>query len=196
MKKIIGVFLFLFILGCQKEGDVSREKLKEKEEIARQEKIKKKGEEIANQLLKKLKKELVQAMREKGAAGAVSVCSIKALPLTEEVSQKAKSSIKRTSFKVRNPKNQPDKWEKEALEFFQKHWPKRMTYVQEIEKEGKKKYRFYKALKIQPLCLTCHGKVSQIPKEVQKILKEKYPKDRATGYQLGDFRGVIRVEME
>ena len=45
------------------------------------------------------------------------------------------------------------------------------------------------------LCLQCHGKPELMALEVKEALAEKYPGDLATGYEAGDFRGVVRVSV-
>ena len=152
------------------------------------------GEDASKMLLKELKKELKTALKTKGSVGAIDVCSKKALEITQEVAEEIGDiEIKRTSFKYRNPKNKPDKYEAEALSFFEKTLRETGKippyYIQKINGE----YRYYKPLKVQGVCLTCHGDPKNMdPKVVQK-LKELYPEDKAIGYKLGDFRGVIRV---
>jgi hypothetical protein len=50
-------------------------------------------------------------------------------------------------------------------------------------------------LVIQPLCVTCHGPVDAMPKALRDALAAQYPNDRATGYALGDLRGVAWAEL-
>lgn len=45
---------------------------------------------------------------------------------------------------------------------------------------------------LQPLCLTCHG--ASLAPELQSRIDELYPDDRATGFEVGDLRGVFWVE--
>jgi hypothetical protein len=45
---------------------------------------------------------------------------------------------------------------------------------------------------IDGVCLTCHGSVGS---DVAAALRERYPDDRATGYALGDFRGIAWAEV-
>ncbi len=154
------------------------------------------GEDASKMLLKELKKELKTALKTKGPVGAVEVCSKKALEITEEVAEEIGDiKIKRTSFKYRNPKNKPDKYEAEALRFFEKTLKETGKlppyYIQKVDGE----YRYYKPLKVQNVCLTCHGDPNHMDEKLLKKLKELYPQDRATGYKLGDFRGVIRVSI-
>ena len=44
----------------------------------------------------------------------------------------------------------------------------------------------------QPLCLACHG--SSLAPEIAERLAADYPDDRATGFEVGDLRGVFWAE--
>ena len=48
-------------------------------------------------------------------------------------------------------------------------------------------------LVIQPVCLTCHG--AEVGPEIKAAIAERYPQDQATGYKLGELRGVIWAEL-
>ncbi len=190
------------------------------------------GEEVSMKLLKTLKGELVKALK-KSPKDAISVCSQKAIPLTKKIEEEVDHGIeiKRTSFKFRNPANAPDKYEKEALRYFENTFAqikqlenkikelrsstdidklkeadkleqqlkqlkeKAKYYIQKVKENGKTYYRYYKPLKIQPVCLTCHGDKLTMDKSVREEIKRIYPNDLATGYKVGDFRGVIRVSI-
>jgi hypothetical protein len=52
---------------------------------------------------------------------------------------------------------------------------------------------YVSAISIGPLCLTCHG--TAIDPAVKARLDEKYPHDQATGYGVGDVRGVFWAEL-
>jgi hypothetical protein len=41
-------------------------------------------------------------------------------------------------------------------------------------------------------CLVCHGE--SIAPAIAKTIGERYPADRATGFRLGDLRGIVVVE--
>ena len=45
---------------------------------------------------------------------------------------------------------------------------------------------------MQPMCLTCHGE--SLAPEIAARISEVYPDDQATGFKVGDFRGVFWVE--
>ena len=159
------------------------------------------GEETSKKLLKTLKGELVNAMKD-SPQKAINVCSQKAIPLTKKVEEEVDHGIKikRTSFKYRNPANAPDSNEKKALKYFEESLketgklPK--YYIQKVkEEDGKVYYRYYKPLKVAPVCLTCHGEKKYMDETVYQKIKTIYPNDKATGYKVGDFRGVIRISI-
>lgn len=173
---------------------------KTQEEIQQEKKIVQIGESVSKRLLKALKGELVKALK-KNPLEAIEVCSQKALPITKNVEREIDHGIKikRTSLKYRNPANAPDEYEKEALRFFENNYketgkiPK--YYIQKVKENGKVYYRYYKPLKIIPVCLTCHGKQKYIHPDVYDKIIQIYPNDRAMGYKVGNFRGVIRVSI-
>ena len=45
------------------------------------------------------------------------------------------------------------------------------------------------------MCLKCHGQLDEINYPVIELLREKYPNDRALGYQVGDVRGAVSVKI-
>ena len=48
-----------------------------------------------------------------------------------------------------------------------------------------------------PACLKCHGVTgNDIDQATTEKLKKFYPNDLATGYQLDDFRGLWKFEIE
>ena len=55
------------------------------------------------------------------------------------------------------------------------------------------RFRYYIPLRIGPMCLQCHGPRDALEPTVRRALDALYPEDRATGYGVGDLRGVVRV---
>jgi hypothetical protein len=157
------------------------------------------GRPSAEALLKDLKGHLLEAWDENDPVAALEFCTLEALALTEAVEKRLPEGVKlkRTSFKFRNPKNAPDPIDSDALDHFSGaldkdgELPKHLVlYVEED-----KAYRYYQPLKMGNLCLNCHGHLEQMDREIIASLKENYPQDMATGYQVGDFRGLIRVSI-
>lgn len=153
-----------------------------------------KGRVAASALSDSLREKLVASMKESGPGGAMKVCSYQAQALTQEVEEKQGVRVRRTSLKLRNPKNAPDAWERHVLARLQEQSVegKLPDEVFEAAKmDGKRVFRYAKPMKIIPTCIGCHGDPSQVPEEVRRILKDRYPSDQAMGYKTGDFRGIV-----
>jgi len=173
-----------------------------KEEIAPEveKKVVNLGHRATMALLQKLLGEVTTSLEEKGPVATIEYCSKRAYPLTDSISEAFGVRIKRTTFKYRNPKNKPDKYEEEALRYFERFFKEGKNppkyYVQKVKVGDRLVYRYYFPLKVLKLCLTCHGTPGKdIKPEVYEAIKRRYPEDRATGYKEGDFRGVVRVEI-
>ena len=150
---------------------------------------------VSMMLPPKLLVALKEEMSKSGPEVAIPACKDMAPKMAGEISQQTGWKIKRVSLKARNDARAiPDAWEKAALEDFDK----RATAGEPPEKleKGEKvgsEYRFVKALPVQPLCLSCHGSAEQISPAVKSVLGKHYPNDLATGYSVGQIRGVISV---
>lgn len=154
------------------------------------------GRRAAAALNDTLRGKLVESMRSEGPAGAMRVCSWQAQAIGAEVAAKQGVPVRRTSLKLRNPKNAPDAYERELLVRLQAQSREGRLPDEVFETQkagGKTVYRYAKPLQVGPLCISCHGETSKIPKEIRELLKEKYPSDEATGYKPGDFRGIVSV---
>lgn len=100
------------------------------------------------------------------------------------------SAIKvgRTSHKVRNPDNAPEPWVVPYLEKFKgKRRADVPPYV--IENLEDEKIGYLEPLFMEPICLRCHG--TQVSPTLEDAIEERYPKDQATGFENGEFRGFI-----
>jgi hypothetical protein len=153
-----------------------------------------KGRLAVSALNDTLREKLAAGMKDSGPAGAMQVCSLQAQALTREVAEQQGVRVGRTSLKLRNPKNAPDAWEQQVLSRLQVQ-AREGTLPDEVfeatETGGKKVFRYAKPVTIAPMCIRCHGDLSQIPEEVLGMLKERYPADQATGYKPGDLRGIV-----
>lgn len=156
-----------------------------------------KSEDVAAKAAATLKSKLMaalgKALEQGGVTEAIQVCSRDAMELTREAGKvdPAVLSIDRRTDRWRNPKNKADEGDRKAIGAFREN-PK-LTQITQQESEGV--LRYYQPLRINAACLQCHGKPEAFPPEVRKLLKETYPMDRATGYKVGDLRGVIRVRV-
>lgn len=152
--------------------------------------------ELVQQLGAALKKELAV----NGPEGAISVCRDMAPAIAGELSRRSGSRVARVSLRPRNPLlGEPDEWEQRVLADFDRRAasgekPDSMEFAETVTEPLGRYFRYMKALPVQPLCLTCHGTAENISDQVKQKLAIEYPRDRATGYQLGQVRGAITIK--
>ena len=153
--------------------------------------------QLVDQFAKSLKKELKTALKKGGAANAMETCHLKAPDIATDLSASSKWDARRTSLKVRNLEDAPDKWEAAVLERFEKQNAAgadddEMEYSEVVAgKDGGKVFRYMKAITTQRICLKCHGE--KIDSGVRKQLDSLYPFDQATGFTEDDLRGAFSL---
>lgn len=187
MKKIIYPTLsVLFLAACSTEEE--QKTVTPEEEIVTIDYLHL-GDSLTNNAQSTLLSNVAGAIQSGGFAHAVDFCNTKATYLTDSLSKET-YKISRISEKNRNPNNAASASELSILNSFS---PEKMQSI--VEEEGKTIY--YKAIKIgMPTCLKCHGTSETIDPEAAKMIKEKYPNDKATGYSEGDLRGAWKIVFE
>jgi hypothetical protein len=129
-----------------------------------------------------------------GAPSAISVCHTMAPSLAASLSRDG-VVVGRATRKPRNPQNEASGWQATALATFEKmHADKTQLAGTSFSirlPDGRVAYA--EPLVVQELCLACHG--TNVASDVQALLAEKYPTDKATGYSAGDLRGAAWVEL-
>jgi hypothetical protein len=148
---------------------------------------------------KRLLAELQKAMTAGGPVAAIEVCNLEAPEIASQVSREKGMTVRRTSLKLRQPANKPDDWELQQLLSFEQRKaagenPAAIESGSFVESNGKRQFRYMKAIPTGELCLTCHG--SAIAPAVAERLKALYPDDAATGFHLGDLRGAFTITQE
>ncbi len=148
-------------------------------------------------LIGELKKSLLAAVTAaigQGAPNAIAACHVMAPALTDKVSREG-AIVGRATRKPRNPTNEAAGWQADALAHFEKLSADRASLAGQSFARvlGSGKIAYAEPLVIQEVCLVCHGET--LAPEVTAAIAEKYPNDRATGYRLGDLRGVAWVEL-
>lgn len=148
-------------------------------------------------LIGELKKSLLAAVTtamQQGIPAAITACHTDAPALTARVAREG-AVVGRATRQPRNPKNEASGWQADALTYFEKRRAEKAPLAGEsfarVLEGGRIAYA--EPLLIQEVCLACHG--SSLAPDVAAALAAKYPGDRATGYALGDLRGVAWVEL-
>jgi hypothetical protein len=153
------------------------------------------GPKIIGEAFAKLSGALGEAIAKGGPASALSVCSEKAPQIATEVATAHGVTLRRASAKPRNPKNAPDEVEKAALEVFMAAVAKKEAAKPQVVTNADGSRSFLAPIVLgNPLCLQCHGTPNQdITPETLAAIQKLYPDDKATGFKLGDLRGLWRV---
>jgi hypothetical protein len=137
--------------------------------------------------------ELKAAMERGGVAEAVGYCNLNAIDITQNVGEKYNATIKRVTDKPRNPANTANAQELAQMQKWQELIAAPTGQVLTSE-ETETERHFYLPIKIDAFCTTCHGVPGEtLTLENQAIIAAKYPEDKATGYRVGDLRGLWHI---
>ncbi len=153
---------------------------------------------VASMVPPKLLAVLTVEMDKSGPEGAIGVCREKAPEMAKAASQQTGWAIRRVSLNNRNPKAVPDAWERAALEDFDRRAaagesPAKLEKGELVTEDGKKSYRYMKALPTVEVCTNCHGAQDKLSPAVKEKLAALYPHDKAVGYSAGQIRGAITI---
>lgn len=145
------------------------------------------GAQIVSLYKQDLQKALRSGMSE-GVMDAISACRIKAPKIAESLSKDG-VRIGRASHRLRNPGNAPPDWVNPIMDAY-------IAMPADLEPRNvslpENRSGYVEAIVLQPLCVACHGEA--LATEVAARINELYPEDRATGFRVGDLRGVFWVE--
>lgn len=198
MKYFLPLFIFVNVLlfsTCENSNTPT--KTTEKVEKIDKKVYLKKGQEIAQATFKTLSGNLQNVMKEGGVPNALEYCNLAAMPLVDSLSKVHDAEIRRTSLKVRNPKNQPTPQELTQLQAFEKQskaGEKLSAVVKEIDPHT---VAFYAPISLMPLCEKCHGEVGNTLLEKDyEVVQKLYPEDKAIGYKSGDLRGMWSISFK
>ncbi len=188
MKRLVLFLFFSLLFSCTSTTTLTKEEKERAVDI---------GNRAVSKLMGELKRNLGMALKEGGFPKAIEFCAGKAQKLTEKVNEElVLVKVKRVSDKYRNPKDKPDRTDLSVINYFKKRLKEGKLppyYIKTVERNGKNYVIYYKPIRVAPFCLNCHGDPKSMSPEVLKILREKYPEDRALGYRVGDLRGVFKV---
>ena len=153
--------------------------------------------QTVKQFATQLKSELQAAMKAGGPTNAIGVCHTVAPAIAKKQSLEFGGEVARTSLKYRNPDDQPDAWQTTVLKKFDEQRaagqaPTTLEHYEVIEADGRKTFRYMKAIPTGEVCLNCHGK--DIKQPIAEKLDTLYPQDKARGYSKGEIRGAFTIE--
>lgn len=138
--------------------------------------------------------QLTQKMAEGGVAAAVDYCQHAAYPLTDSMGGLHQVAIRRATLQPRNPRNRAEGEEVEVLGQYRRTMLAGEEPTPQARRGSDGQITFYSPIRIQGLCLQCHGVIGEdIPEASYAEIKSRYPADEANGYALGDLRGVWKI---
>lgn len=157
------------------------------------------GKPIVQEAFTVLSTQLGLALQTGGVTNALSLCSVRALPLTKLVGDTNHVTLRRVTHKPRNPANRANSAEQHLLDCFQEMLDSGTTNLAPVVlTPSTNQISFCAPIVINnPLCLNCHG----VPDETllpaaSESLRRLYPADEATGFKMGDLRGMWRVDFD
>lgn len=150
------------------------------------------GDSISTEMQNVLLQNVAGAIQKGGTDYAVEFCNIKAMPLTDSIADNLKVYIQRLSDKNRNPANAIQ------TQMDSSAWEKiKSKKTDFIEQDEYGEVYYYKPIVIaMPTCIKCHGGKSDIIESTEKIIAQKYPNDKAIGYEMGDLRGMWKIKLK
>ena len=156
------------------------------------------AKEVAVRLLANTRVLLERELQDRGPVGALRACSQEAAEESRRLEREG-WRVRRVSLRARNPADAPEPDEAAVLRLWQRRHraralPPETENVAVVNVDGRRALRYLKPIVIPgETCLHCHGKPERLDPEARRVLRQLYPRDRATGYEVGDLRGAVSV---
>ena len=152
------------------------------------------GQEISKLASLSLGKTLKKAIQEKGAAGAINFCKLKALPILDSLGEAHQVILRRATLKARNPVDFATPEEKKILDSWKELSAEQAENTHHVEKLDDQTILYARPIMVQALCLNCHGQSpQQIAPATMEVIESQYPDDQASGYKIGELRGMWSI---
>ncbi|HQW60390.1 MAG: DUF3365 domain-containing protein [Thermomonas sp.] len=147
-----------------------------------------------------LKQALGAELAKGGTTGAITFCHAQAPKIAAQVAAEHGVRIGRVPVpgRQRSPANAPDAWQADALRaLIARHDAgtpvAELVQVVDSGLPDGVALRMMRGIPVEPACLACHGKA--LADDTRAALERLYPGDTATGFDAGDLRGALWVEV-
>lgn len=97
-------------------------------------------------------------------------------------------TVRQMAVRYRNPAHRPDEEARAAHRMMERHPELRGFWVRDTVQE-RRGVRYFRRITVRAACLECHGRKEERP----AFVRERYPEDRAYGFERGDLRGVYSI---
>jgi PAS domain S-box-containing protein len=98
-------------------------------------------------------------------------------------------SFNNVSDRARNPANQADAIELEAIAFFRAQPAAQLRFVPFENARGEAYYHYARPIRVEAYCLQCHGERAAAPASVRDRYAQGY------GYRIGELRGILSIKL-
>lgn len=147
-----------------------------------------------------LRTALQAKLGEGGTEGAIAFCHDEAPKIAARVGAAHGVRLGRVPVpgRIRNPANAAQDWQAAVLADFQARAaagtpPGELVAVRDHGLPPGVALRMMRGIAVEPACLACHGKT--LSPQTAAALRRLYPGDTATGFEVGDLRGALWVEV-
>lgn len=147
-----------------------------------------------------LKAALAAKLAQGGTPAAIGFCHDEAPKIAARVGATHGVRLGRVAVdgRTRNPANAATAWQAEGLDAFKAQVaagtaPADLVRVETRALPAGVSLRMMRGIAVEPVCLACHGKA--LSPETTTALRRHYPDDAATGFDAGDLRGALWVEV-
>lgn len=152
------------------------------------------GKEIVTESFAAISNALGTAMTRGGIPHAIEYCNTAAIELTDSVSTQYEVKVRRASHKPRNPNNRANDMEMVSIEAYMQMISDGAELTPRLEFQESSVIYHAPLRLVTFTCLSCHGNTNEdILVEDYAIIKEHYPNDEATGFELDELRGIWSV---
>jgi hypothetical protein len=160
--------------------------------------VREKGQAIAAQAFGVLSSRLGQAIADAGYTNAIEFCSVHGITVTASVGVTNEVVLRRVSHRPRNAQNRADTNELAIIRQFETELSKGATPIPVVAANKPDSFTYYAPIVLNlPLCLSCHGQPrTEITPDVLAQIKKTYPADEATGFKLGQLRGLWSIDFK
>lgn len=136
-------------------------------------------------------RELADEIRSVGPDKAIDACHIDSLLMTQRIAREG-AAAGRTSDRLRNPTNQPRPW---AAPLIEANAGRQVRDVDGFAVDLGDRLGVLRPIAMRPLCATCHGPEEKLSPAIRRSIAERYPADKAVGFETGEIRGWFWVEI-
>ena len=136
--------------------------------------------------------ELNSGLEQGGPTLAIKSCHIDAARVAQRIGRQEGVASGRTSDRLRNPLNTPRPWSAPLVEA---NAGKRAQHVDGFAVDLGDRVGVMRPIAQRARCASCHGRPEQFSTAIRDELKDRYPADRATGFEEGEIRGWYWVEI-